>query len=205
MNAMRNVGSDPDGLDPARLSAAAIYAVMFSAATGTLAQIAVFRLIAPVTEVVVTNPPDPPQDRSYPTDFPSYDLLSLLIACFVLIRYSPGLSKRLARAGFPGLTGMLAVSMTVFALSALLIYAPVWPFLSVMPNLVVGLLLNALHYAVTYGPMFAVAFLSAAHLGIRGQKTTPRIVPMLAPALVSAVLVVLWQFWYWPLWDSHNF
>ena len=99
---------------------------------------------------------------------------------------------------------MLAVSMAVFALSFVLIYLPVLPFLSVMPEIAGGFLLNALHYAITYAPTFAAAFLSGARTSPKEQGTSRRGIPMPDPRLLATVLVVLWQFFYWPIWDSGN-
>ena len=205
MHWMRNSRADAEKLADADLSAHAIYSLLISLAFGTLAQVAVFSFIASVTEVIFTNPPNPSKDHSHPAEFPSYDLLSLLIASFLLLRYSPRLARHLASVGYFGLPAVLTLSMAVFGASYLVLWLPVSAFFLVMPELATGLLLNGLHFAITYGPAFTVAFLSGVHLKLESPPTTRSITEMLVIGLASVILVVAWQFSYWPIWDEGNF
>jgi hypothetical protein len=48
-----------------------------------------------------------------------------------------------------------------------------------------------------------VAFLSGVHLKLESPPTTRSIKEIRFVGLASVILVVVWQFFYWPIWDAY--
>lgn len=204
MHRIRDSQADAERLATADMYRPTIYSLLISLAFGILAQVAVFNFVGPVTEITSMDPPNPPEDLSQLTEFPLFEQLSLLLAGFVLLVFFPRISRRLAGAGHLSLPTVLTLSMAVFGLSYLLLFLPMLPFLSVMPELIPGMLLSALHFAITYGPAFSAAFLSLVRMSLVAEQGRRGMKAMLSRGLATVVLVLIWQFLYWPIWDRFN-